>query len=262
MAGSALLEREIEKLTGKSQEAVAFDRAAEKRYDIIDRAPVKELVKEPETVVPEMAAAPTEAPVAETAFAPAPSASERIADYMAASQFIDELRQNSGDVYGYAPIEERAPTYEEELYRQGVLMEASLAPEREYIEMPVYSPSYTPVSPAEDEEDALPTRRTLDTVRHKQETENSAASGMFAALSSKTKIVLAAMTAAVVLLLAVICINTAILNKINAGVATREKQVVELSETLNDLENQISDITSPENIENWAAEHGMTPPES
>lgn len=189
------------------------------------------------------------------------------------------MRMRSGDVFDRAPVQDFAPleecapvqdcafelvedyvpTFEEELYRQGILMDATLSPDTEPVEAPYYSPSYMPDI---QEEDALPTRRTLETIRHNEEVENEDKITFFGALSIKVKVALAVVTATVLLLIAVMCINTAILKGINSGVAQRETQVALLADALTGIESEIADLTSRENVENWAIEHGMTPPES
>ena len=309
MAGSALLEREIEKITGESEELVAQQVTEEEREHrrlmsenfrrLVDRdesftmenarseEPEAFLNRAPAYQYPEYSTTQNHAPVVPTS-PQAPSASSRIADYLAANKTLETLRERSGerapayenetlgtgratlfsDEYirdfmgGY--VEDNAPTYEEELYRQGILMDAVLSPDQEPIAAPYYSPSYMPVAPtyAEDEDDALPTRRTMQTLEHSEEAQSVTENKTFGGLSAKTKIILAGIAATVILLLAVICINAAVLNSIRAGLQTRETAVLELSETLTGIESEINDLTSPENIENWASMHGMTPPES
>ena len=304
MAGSSLLEREIDKITCESEAAFAgqvseaelahrqmikenFRRLIE-RDGMTSAEPAR--TEEAETFLdhapayqsPEYSAFDYQEPVVPSSYQ-APSASNRIADYLAANRTLETLREQSGeqvragkptlfsDEYirnfmNPTPVceaEVQASTYEEELYREGILQEATLAPEREAVEAPYYSASYMAETPVEQEdEDALPTRRTLETLEHGERAQAVAATGMRAGLSAKTKIILAALAATVVLMLAVICINTAVLNSIQAGLDSRQSAVTELSETLAGIEGEISDLTSPENIENWASDHGMTPPES
>lgn len=309
MADSALLEREIQKITGEKQDLVEKETSeaerehrrmmsqnfqnllerhdeydpyeSSKTYDFSDRAPA---YQQPEYVSTER-----HAPVVPNS-PDAPSASNRINDFLQYQRSLDEMRMRSGEKMerqnqvsmqnSYAPVEapaqnyapmqnfyapveapaeDYAPSYEEELYREGVLMERMLSPDVEPVEAPVFSPSYMPEKTSE--EDALPTRQTLETI-HREEAEDEQRSSFFTALSPKTKIILAAIAAAIALLIAVISINTAILKSINAGVAQRELEIAGLTQTLTGIESEISDLTSPENIENWAIEHGMTPPES
>ena len=309
MAGSALLEKEIEKITGETQELVEQRVTEEEREHrrlmnenfrrLVERdesftmenarseEPEAFLNRAPAYQYPEYSTTQSHAPVVPTS-PEAPSASSRIADYLAANRTLETLRERSGEsapVYENEPVnmgraalfsdeyikdfmggqvEDYAPTYEEELYRQGILMDAVLSPDQEPVAAPIYSPSYMPaeITYAEDEEDVTPTRRTMQTLERKEETQNTTENKVFAGLSSKTKIILAGIAATVIILLAVICINAAVLNSIRAGLQTRESAIVELNETLTGIESEISDLTSPENIENWASLHGMTPPES
>ncbi len=275
MVGSALLEREIEKVSdeikevaGKSvtEEELRHRNMMSQNYRTIFgesslRDPAPEAPQKTEEPAPAVPSSPD-----------APSASARLADYNRAMQNILNMRSGSTaeapaqertytPMRDFAPyVEPKTPTYEEKLYHEGILMGTTLSPETETVEPPYYSPSYMPSEDYKEEEDALPTRRTMESIQ--QSLENEAKTSGFSALSAKTKIVLATVAAAVVLLLAVICINTAVIKSIRSGVAMRENTVAELSETLARLESEIAELTSPEKIESWAAEHGMTPPES
>lgn len=304
MAGSALLEREIEKITGETAE-LASGRVSEEEREHRSRMSqnFRDLFEAPEASVyhvhEEERAREERRYYTEDRHDPvvpaspdAPSASHRIADYLAASRTLQDMRERADETSyasapeafapeafapeAYAPApemyapeayesmeqEEEYIPYEEYLYQEGILMDASLAPERETKEAPVFSPSYMPEAPVlPDEDDCRPTRRTLE-YRYEDEAEDSKEMRAFAGLSARTKAILGAVAAAVVLLLAIICINTAILKSINSGVALREGTVQGLSETLTNIVNEIEGITSPEYVENWAAEHGMTPPES
>lgn len=274
MVGSALLEREIEKVSDEieqvaeksvTEEELRHRNMMSQNYRAIFG---ESSLRDPAPVAPQKTE--EHAPAVPTS-PDAPSASARLADYNRAMQNILNMRSGSTaeapvqeqtytPVRDFAPyVEPKTPTYEERLYHEGILMGTALSPETETVETPYYSPSYMPSEEYKDEEDALPTRRTMESIQ--QSLENEAKSG-FSALSAKTKIVLATVAAAVVLLLAVICINTAVIKSIRSGVAMRENKVAELSETLAKLEREIADLTSPEKIESWAAEHGMTPPES
>lgn len=302
MAGSALLEREIEKITGEAAE-LAPNRISEEEREHQRRMSqnFRDLFESPEAPVYPVHEEEREnleanryyteerhEPVV-PASPDAPSASHRIADYLAASRTLQDMRTRAQESYApeayasaseaYAPApemyapelfapeaymqqEEEYIPYEEYLYQEGILMDASLAPERQTKEAPVFSPSYMPEAPVlPEEDDSRPTRRTLE-YRYEEEHEDISQTHAFAGLSARTKAILGAVAAAVVLLLAIICINTAILKSINSGVALREGTVKDLSETLTGIVSEIEDITSPEYVENWAAEHGMTPPES
>ena len=134
------------------------------------------------------------------------------------------------------------------------------APVQSFVEAPVEAPVAKPAEAiTENEEDALPTPRTMETIRRQeQQVAEETHATFLSALSTKTKLVLAAVAAIVVILFAVICVNTAIINSLNAGVAAREQQLMELTDEMNGINEEIGQLTSPENVDAWAAEHGMT----
>lgn len=210
----------------------------------------------------------------------APSAARRLADYVAVTPGMQGLHRfgdapETAKVRDYAPVEpapaaeapaqERKGLFEDLLFKNGQLIDTS-APETPSmtVEAPVYDPSYQPETdyipafepsaPAADDEDAKPTPRTMS---HQNVAEQKQ-TGMLAALSMRTKLVLASVAAVIAILLAVICINTAIINSINEQVSEREEQLTRLTEQLNGINGEIEQLTSPENIEAWAIEHGMS----
>lgn len=227
----------------------------------------------------------------------APSAKRRLDDYVAVTPGMQGL-QRFGDmpagpaagVRDYAPVTPAAPApvvkesartglFETLLYQDGQLLdlaapEAPAAPQAAAVEAPVYEPArqpafapeterdeeayaepgYLPAAPSYDEDDSKPTPRTMS---HQNVAEERNA-GLLAALSLRTKLVLAAVAAVIVVLLAVICINTAIINSLNDDVEARREEYARLTEQLEGLDGEIAELTSPENIEAWAIEHGMS----
>ena len=205
----------------------------------------------------------------------APSAARRLADYVAVTPGMQGLHR-FGDapatkVRDYAPVEpapaepaqERGGLFENLLYKNGELLDtaAPAAPAAMTVEAPAYEPrtEFAPIAepmpaPAYDDEDAKPTPRTMSHQNVAEERQT----GLVAALSMRTKIVLAAVAAVIVLLLAVVCINTAIINSINEDVAAREEELSRLTEEMNGIDDEIARLTSPEYVETWALEHGMS----
>lgn len=205
----------------------------------------------------------------------APSAARRIADYVPVTVGMQSLQRFADMPAGqrvtdyappapaYAPA--NAPAYapapqapakeglfETLLYRDGELLDtAPAAPEM------TYEPAETP-APADSDEDALPTPRTMESLQKMQQSLPERNEGLLSALSMRTKLVLAAVAAVIVLLLAVVCINTAIINSINEDVATREQELTRLTERMDGINSEIEQLTSPENVEMWALEHGMS----
>lgn len=204
----------------------------------------------------------------------APSAARRIADYVpvkvgmqSVQRFADmDVRTAPRD---YAPAPE-APAreagkglFEDLLYKDGELVStasaATEAPARSYVSAPAYrpieEPAFDPSYQEEEEDDALPTRRTLDTIRRGEEAENEAHAGFFSALSMKTKLVLAAVAAVIVVLLAAICVNTAILNSLDEATASMQRERDAVVSELGSINDRIDELTSPDYIEQWVADH-------
>lgn len=144
------------------------------------------------------------------------------------------------------------------LYQQGIVQSQELAPPAD---VPVSTMPFHEFN-EENEDDAKPTSYTMKHLREEDETVDEEDVRVTSALSSKTKIVLCAIAATIMILLAIICINAAVIRSLNADVSYREQTVTDLGATLRSIESEIDEMTSPEYVENWAAEHGMTPPES
>ena len=248
MAGASLLEREQKERDQRTA------RVREAAYEEVQQAKDEyagyDIARAMESVRTSSAMPAPQQPVNQTAAPEAPMRSKELfSDYVYKN---GELLRKSPDSDMMIPVFETVRNIVEEQYFD--------IPD--YTPMEMNAPEAEAVAYEEEEDDALPTRRTLETIRHSGEPEDERQTSVFAGLSTRTKIVLAAIAATIVLLLAVICINTAILKSIDSGVALREGTIAGLSETLTGIESEIADITSPEYVENWAAEHGMTPPES
>lgn len=207
----------------------------------------------------------------------APSAAQRIADYVPLTHGMQELRRFGDQTFTptYASAVQEAPApaererkaglFENYTYRNGELLDATQAPQKEYESSvptyaPTYSPSYMPENVPygeEESDDALPTRRTLETIhRAEEQTENN--SSFLSSLSMRTKLVLISVAAVIIVLIAAICINSAILNSLNGDVAAREERLTDLVERVEDVNGQIGELISEENVGTWAAAHGMT----
>lgn len=212
-------------------------------------------------------------------------AAQRLSDNFAIASEITGRQRMSSDapsyssqrVVDYAPVAEpaapekaaapaRTPLFEGVSFHRGETATASApayvpAYEPTYTPTPVqepvkpvyapeYDPSYTP-----SEEDALPTRKTMSTIRREEETDKEV--GFFAALSTKTKLVLAAVVAAIAVLIALVCINTAVLKSLNTDISTREAEIVRLSQESQNIQAEIAEVTDAENVSEWALEQGM-----
>lgn len=204
------------------------------------------------------------APVSQPEYEPYSPAKEEEATH---TGLFETLLYKNGELVDTATLAPEAPSYEP---AQAPAYEPSKAPSYEPAQAPSYesyenyeqasapelAPSYAPTQAAEEEEDATPTRRTMSHRNVAEEQHNS--SKLLTALSFRTKMVLLAVAAVIILLLAVVCINTAIINSIDEGVEARQEQLASLTRQLDDINAEITDLTSPENIERWALEHNMT----
>ncbi len=321
MAGTALLERELEKLSEEQKQQRSSVSEAEKEHDRLISENYQKLISNEEAPwsepyaynaaednfsrrtyelsegatdlksahVPEYQQYQPKyhAPIVPSSVPGAPSAAQRIADYVPVRVGMQSL-QRFGDMPAepvrnrtaeyapaaqpiYAPVYDSSYTpaaeaparprlFEGLTYKNGELYDSSSA-----LEAPVYDSSYAPVrevpvTPAaeqtDSEEDALPTQRTMESVRHAEEAEPSV--GFFASLSLKTKVVLAAVVAAIVLMIAGICINTTILNSVQAEVLSHQEEISRLSEQASAIQAELDYVTDPETIAEWALSQNMT----
>lgn len=197
-----------------------------------------------------------EAPAEENLYAPAKETAQQ-----PRSALFENLLYKNGELIDMS--EPRTPVYDHTV--EAPAYTPSYQPEQAPAYVPEQAPAYTPApapvyEPADvpvdaaAEEDAVPTRRTMS---HRTAAEERNG-GLLAALSFRTKMVLAAITAVIVLLLAVVCVNTAIINSIDEDVETKREQLTRLTEQLDGINGEIDRLTSPESVEQWARENGMS----
>lgn len=194
--------------------------------------------------------------------APDSPAARRLADFVPITYGMQEVRR-MGDMPSAPTYRDYAPPapnlnrglFENYLYRDGKLIDTTPAP-APVSDAAVEAPAELPV-PEITEEDVRPTPATMGTLNHAEHAAEPN-TGLLSALSTRTKLVLAAVAAVIVLLLAVVCVNTAIINSIDADVAAREERLAELTDTLDGIDAEIERLTAPDYIDNWAVEHGMS----
>ncbi|MDE6676603.1 MAG: hypothetical protein K2K12_02690, partial [Clostridia bacterium] len=189
MAGSTVLERTTEKDAVKTAQTEELS-AAERQHNERRAEYLKLLYAEEE---PEVQATPVAA-------APA-SAAQRLADYKPYSApasnhtLFDGITYKDGELVSDVAVKTApAPIAQAEVF-------TAPAPTArvEVMPAPVYAPA---------EEDALPTQRTMDTLRQgTAEVETARRTGLFAGISTRAKIALAAVVFAIVMAIVVICIN-------------------------------------------------------
>lgn len=264
MAGSTVLERTTEKTaensavkTVQTEELSAAERAHNER-----RAEYLKLLYADSDEEIELKSAPApeavSAPVAEPAPA-APNAAQRLADYRA-----------------YAAPETRHTLFEGITYKDGELIsdvaiqtapeavsaakaEAAPAVQAQVSVAPAPTPVYVPA-----EEDALPTQRTMDTLRQAMaEAGTTQKASLFSGVSTRAIVALAAILFAVVVAIVVICINTGIIRSLDASIASLSEEVAEKQAIYEDLVRERDDILNFEGsiqdlVEEYAEAHGMT----
>ena len=135
---------------------------------------------------------------------------------------------------------------------------AAPAPAVDTLLAPVAEPE---VEAPVDEEDALPTRRTMESIRSRAtaavEEAVNAHAGFWASLSPKVKAAFISVAVAVFVIVALVFANVAILNSLDASVANKQEQLAELVERSEAIGEEIASIVNPENVDAWAAANGM-----
>lgn len=134
---------------------------------------------------------------------------------------------------------------------------------------PVVLPAQETAPEAEDDEDLRPTRRTMETLQREElyrqtfaiEQQQREHVGFFASLSSKTKMVLAIISALFVVAIALVCINTGLINSMKSGLSSKEAELRELSRYSDELDGNIERFNDPAFVDDYAEhELGMTRP--
>lgn len=175
-----------------------------------------------------------------------------------AQDFSDNTAHRLADYVAYAPAQGKRMLFEGLTYKNGELIDTRAAAAPAVAPAPVFAPAAPAVKPSED--DALPTRRTLDTLQHGAEmtqTEEQTRTGLLAALSLKTKLILCAIAATIVLIIALICVNTGILSAANAEIVVKEAQLRDLQSQYTQMQEELNYLQSDEYIDAWAQQNGM-----
>lgn len=186
-----------------------------------------------------------------------------------AQDFSANTAHRLADYVAYAPAQGKRMLFEGLTYKNGELIDTRAAAAPAVAPAPVFAPAapaYAPVqAPAApavkpSEDDALPTRRTLDTLQRGAEmtqTEEQTRTGLLAALSLKTKLILCAIAATIVLIIALICVNTGILSAANAEIVVKEAQLRDLQSQYTQMQEELNYLQSDEYIDAWAQQNGM-----
>lgn len=208
----------------------------------------------------------------------APSAAQRLNDYVPIHRGMTSFTR-MGDMRDMQQVTTAAPAtggkkilFDGLTYQNGELVDlnAPVAPVIDSSYMPAgvideIMPSQTGYSESE-EDDARPTPATLSTLDGYKKAEmmveqpvRKSEQGFFSSLSVNARIALIAVAAVVVVMIALICVNTAVLGSLKAGIDERQEQVRILEDQANDIQSEIAEITSPENIADWAISNGLVP---
>ena len=76
----------------------------------------------------------------------------------------------------------------------------------------------------------------------------------------KTKLVLCAIAAAIVLAIVIVSINTGLLSAVNADIISKNAQLEELTQNYAQVQEELAALQDPDFIDAWAEEHGMVRP--
>lgn len=232
--------------------AESWSSAAESAVPTLERQSIRT-----EAYAPVRETAPVHESVREETAEISPSnTAQRLADYVAypagsKKVLFEGLAYKNGEL-----IDTRAPA-------QAPKAEAVVAPAAPaFVPAPAAAPApaVAPVQ-APAEEDALPTRRTLDTLRRSDSAaEEQTRTNALAALSLKTKLVLCAIAAAIILAIVIVCINTGLLSAVNADILAKNARLEELTQNYTQIQEDLDAIRDPSNIDEWAQENGMFRP--
>ena len=182
-----------------------------------------------------------------------------VADIAVAEPEEEQVSPAASRIAQYTPI--AAPSGRKDLFEGVVFKDGKL--ERPQTEIPHEATVVTAVpAPAADEEDATPTRRTMDTLNRpaamqSQEAVMEHAATVSSALSTKLKVALIAVVTAIVLAIVLICVNSSLIRSLNSDIASREAELGSLTQATQTVREQIADLTSPESIAEWAARNNM-----
>ena len=100
----------------------------------------------------------------------------------------------------------------------------------------------------------------MDTLRHaaaRADFAEESETNILSMLSTRAKVAICAIAAAIVLAIVLICVNTGILNAANAEISVKEAELQNLQETYTQMQEEIDYLMSDEYIDSWAEQNGM-----
>ena len=246
MGQSALLEREYQTFTeneDNTPEAIAHRKRSSEIYNAVFQS--KEIDAEK---IAAAFSAPAPAAKTETPLASAPAA----APVMSAA--VKE-----------APA--RRELFTDFEYKDHTLVHTDIKEAASEVAAPSFSPVSVPTQQVsapeiEEDEDLRPTRRTMETLQreelYRQEfmIEQREHVGFFASLSAKTRMVLAILSALFVVAIALVCINTGLINSMKAGLQSKETELQKLTRYSDELDDDIEKYDDPAYVDEYA-EHEL-----
>lgn len=245
MAGTAILERELqtreEKPAAVSAAEAEHSRRISQNYDVFRYS-------------------------TPTAWANAEVREERVAE-REEKPSAPAASYTAERVSSYTPVAApsgRRVLFEDVEYKNGELIGNVPAPSASAAApaiAPAVAPAPVEVPQSAQEEDALPTKRTMETLRRETGEEAVAESKttFLSALSTKTKLVLLSIVCAVVLAIVLICVNTGIINSLDGDLSGLRARVEEQQQTYQALGEEIEEATDPysQRVVDYAESHGM-----
>ena len=273
MAGSAVLERELNKQDARATKVreVTYEKQAQNPtafYDMLrtpqatwtSPAPREEVRQEVKKDVVS-AYDPTAERV--KSYYAAPAAPARNKDLFKNYQYVNgELMEKDPETEAMSPAW-GGTAYAEPAVREPYFAAPAFAEPMESV-----ATQATVGIEAEENEDALPTRRTMDSVIRpsaavQEMTVTETRTGFkasIAALSVKMKAILCSVAAAIVLAIVLICVNTGIIRSLDSDLTDLKGRATQEQTTYEYLQKESNLYTDPDSeiVEKWAIENGMT----
>ncbi len=263
MAQAALLDREYQTSAEdeyNTPEAIAHRQKSHEVFDDVFRS--KEY--DAEKIAAQFSVSTASAPAAVAAPAAAPAAAP-----VATPAVATPARREA-----YSNFEYKDHAVRTEQVKEATTVAPEVAPAPEVTPAPApevtpapAAPKAAPAPETEESEDLRPTRRTMETLQREELYQQGfeiadrpqERVGFFASLSSKAKMALAIVSALVVVAIAIVCINTGIINSIKSDVSRKRAELQQLSEYSEELNGRIEAVTDPAYVDDYAEhELGMT----
>ena len=251
MEGTAILEREIIRRSApQKEESVAEKSAAEAEH--------ARRISENFNALRYRSAEAWYNPAVREEEAPVRQAKER---YEAPAQQESVQRETSAmsntqqRIKDYSPVaapEGKKVLFEGLAFKNGALVGTLPAPAKAINE--VSAPATVPV----EDDDAVPTRRTMDTLsRPAAVAAEEAKVSFLSCLSAKGKAALISVACTIVLAIILICVATGVIGSLDRRIESLRVSTAQAEATYEELEQSIEKATSDERIEEFARSHGM-----